>query len=383
MHSVQKEGELKVLKPMFAFKGIETTIFTGLWPNIHGVWTELVFADDGNSNLNRLSRTIIRISDIIGNDKIRKMARIAPEIVFRGTKSRLTPNVIPVEALNFFRPAMKKAIHEQGAIDSIPTLFDILRVNNMKFRFIEPPYFGGDKGVLTRTKSLSSQDSTNLWYLKLNRLDKEGHLNGPFPEKFRKSILSMDSTVEQIINAFNCIADELNVIIFADHGMSSVINYLDVLGLLRKLPFRIYKDYIVFVDSTVVRFWFHNKETRREIVQYLSTIPEGHVLTEEERAKLRIPRDRYHGEIIFALNEGCVAYPDFWSGARIVSGMHGFAYSKQASSSAACIVNGNMKSHFPVEDQIEYTQLFPSILSSLRIESDQYHLNAGRSADIR
>ena len=362
--SLGEEGFSTTVKPMFAFKGIETTIFTGMWPDRHGVWTEMSF--NGGCNSSRIStifKTIVRLSDMIHNDKIRKLTRIGGEILFGGTTSRLTPNIIPAEALSYFEPSQKKAIYEEGSIDSIPTFFDILRGNKINFAFIEPPFLTGDEGIIDKVKGFESKERTQFWYVKFNKLDKEGHIHGPNPTQFKESLRRIDGYVEQLVREVTALGD-INILICTDHGMSKVSKYVDILQGLQYLRARMYKDYITFLDSTIARFWFFDKTVKGEIEEYLNSLASGHILSSQERKALRIPDDVRNGEMIYVMDEGQVIYPDFWSGTRVVKGMHGYAYSKTEEASPVLIANGSMAQYCD-KVPVHYTDIFSLLINSL------------------
>lgn len=365
IYNIGKEGLLTSLKPLFAFKGIETTLFTGKWPNEHYIFTEMCLRSIYTPILDRLFEYFIRLVDLSGHDKLMKLSRIGGEWIFRGTRTRLTPNIIPAKMLKYFTASQHQPIYKVN-MATIPTIFDRLRANNIKFKFIEPSILHGDEGTIKKIKRyMEREQEIGFWYIKFSGFDREGHVYGPEPLLFREKIIATERYIENVINIFGGI-DNINLLIVTDHGMSRVNNYIDLMSMLNKLnSISLYKDYIVFLDSTLVRFWFFNNHAKDKMIEYLNTLEFGHVASNEEKNMLKIPNDRTQtGDIIFLIDEGYVAYPDFWSGTRKPKGMHGYAYPNSKESLPVFITNKNM-SHYYKSTPIYFTDIIEGVARSL------------------
>src|SRR3989337_4056955 len=82
LHSISTDGILSTLEPLFAFRGIEATLFTGLYPNQHDVWTEFCLEDHAlenyrpnNLRTSQIESTFESVSLLFPNDRIRKVGR--------------------------------------------------------------------------------------------------------------------------------------------------------------------------------------------------------------------------------------------------------------------------------------------------------------------
>lgn len=109
-----------------------------------------------------------------------------------------------------------------------------------------------------------------------------------------------------------------------DHGMANCDQHLDLRAQIDALGFTMGEDYAVVYDSTMARFWFFNDQARRAITEQLGTVPEGHMMSDNELRQLGtyFP-DRYFGELIFLVQEGTLIVPSHM-GARPIRAMHGF-----------------------------------------------------------
>ncbi|MEM1971232.1 MAG: alkaline phosphatase family protein [Candidatus Anstonellales archaeon] len=364
VYNIGKEGLLTTLKPLFAFRGIETTLFTGKWPSEHGVFAEMQFKSTHNPISDILFEVFIRTVDSSKHDKLMKLSRVIGEFIFRGTRSRLTPNLIPPKALRYFTASQHKPIYYVNGA-RVTTLFDILRYNNIRYAFIEPSIINGDRGIVEKIKRYRDK-GIQFWYLKFSGFDREGHIYGPEPSMFREKIITTERYIKQIINILGGI-DNINLLLLADHGMSRVCNYVNLMEILNNISeIKLYKDYITFVDSTLARFWFFNN-VKDKILDKLNTLEFGHVVTDKERDNLHIPCDRAQtGDVMFVVDEGYAIYPDFWSGTRKPKGMHGYAYSNSKESLPIFITNSKMKYYYKDVPK-DFTDVLNGIVSSLGV----------------
>lgn len=362
IYNISQKGMNTHIEPLFAFKGIETTIFTGKWPNVHNVWTEFCFVNSLVQNKNSMMfRNIIRAIDLlpIGDSKS-KLRFVFEKLVFQ--KSHNTPNLIPAEAINFVQPSQIKKISEPGAAGKIQTVFDVFREKGIQYAFIEP-WIRGDAGVLLKVKKLIKNDhSLDFWYLKLNHLDHMGHKFGPFPLLFIQQLKRIDAYVEKIVNLLKRDNPNLNILILSDHGMSKVNRGINLLRDLRNLRSLLYKDYVLFADSTMLRFQFFSGRAKLEIHEYLKNREFGHFLSDLEKKQLKMPLDPKYGQTVFALDEGYIVNPCFFH-SNYVKGMHGYAYPKTPEAFPILILNDNIVENIKINEQISFSDISHIILS--------------------
>jgi hypothetical protein len=365
---LSQDGTLLDLKPLFAYKGIETTIFTGVCPNVHNVWTEFCLEDKSISRKNfSLLSKMIKPTDLLPNDKSKIILRYAIER-FLFQRPYNTPNLIPAAGMPYFIPSQQKRITEPRVLGNIKTLFDFLREKRLPFVFMEPSIWG-DMEVYRKAKKLIEQNRRfHFWYLKFNHLDHLGHKLGPSPYTFKDQLTKIDSFAEEIITLLQKKDPKLKVLVLADHGMSEVRASIDILGRLEQLNSQIYKDYLTFADSTMIRFWFFNKKAQQEISAYLEHLKGGHILTNSEKELLKIPLDPKYGETIYVLDEGYIVHPCFFHSKSVIKGMHGYAYTKTPEASPILIMNDLITEFLDINKKFTYADLFKLILHSLTIK---------------
>ena len=112
--------------------------------------------------------------------------------------------------------------------------------------------------------------------------------------------------------------------VFGDHGMAQIHAHADLLQDLGGIKAEMPRDYVVFLDSTMARFWFADESARREITDRLAARSDGRFLTPEELLSLGadFPDHRY-GEEIFLIDPGVLILPSYM-GSSPLQGMHGY-----------------------------------------------------------
>jgi predicted AlkP superfamily pyrophosphatase or phosphodiesterase len=367
MLELASKGVSSSIVPLFAFRGIETTMFTGILPDLHGIWTEICLREQKYHVSRNIGKTLVRLLDIVGSDKARKLGRVAVQCMLDRTSVRLTPNLIPASAFGYFEPSQKKAIFEPGSAGpTISTLFDSLRHSSLDFAFVEPSFVKGDRGVLDKVANISGTSrDVKFWYLKFGSPDKAGHLYGPVPDQIGIILKETDRYLQQVIEILQRKYSNLEIMIMADHGMSAVNSYIDIMHDLKGLRSTLFEDYLVFLDSTMARFWFFNDKARSEVEDYLAGLKVGHILSKREFRELHIPQDEKYGQLVFVIDEGEMIYPDFWSGTRKARGMHGYAFPVTAQALPVLVLNSEMSKHCKVKEKITYADIHHMIQNSL------------------
>jgi len=289
-------------------------------------------------------------------------------------------NLIPSAAMPYFETSQSKETVEKGAVGNVTTLFDVFRGMGVQYILIEP-WIWGDKGVLDKAKNMINQNCRyNFWYLKFNHLDHLGHKFGPEPSMFKDQLTKIDKYVEQVVTLLQRKRHRLKVLILADHGMSKVRKTVNIIEGIHQLRSQMYKDYVAFLDSTMIRFWFFNEKANCEISDFLRQIKCGHTLTSKEKRLLKIPLDPKYGETIYAVDEGYVIHPSFFHSRSEVKGMHGYAYPKTPEAFPILIMNDEMAKTFPTNRKVKYIDIPHLVLRSLF--PNIKHVNFGLSSYV-
>lgn len=314
---VQKFGVGKH-KQIFGYSSVPASFMTGFYPKSHNQFT--IYWHD----------PLAGIKDPLLNLLPSKIASYYFNLsrFFRG-EDFFTP--LMKTNRSFFSLAQKKYYHHHNALP-VPTLFNHLDKKKKSFLAYNWPllatnkrsrltYFvkNNDKSKTNKFLSFIEKGRLNFYFLHLWDLDTVGHQFGLKSKKAKKILKQQDRLAKKIISYFSLKKDL--ILIWSDHGMLPVKGFVN---LQEDLPEN-GDGFFYFLDSTMARFWFKNKAVKRRILEILSNIKEGHLLTTSEQKKFRIDFDHQkYGEEIFLLNPGFVLKPNFFQGEEMVKGMHGY-----------------------------------------------------------
>jgi hypothetical protein len=361
LYDISQKGFTSSLRSMFAFEGISASILTGTLPNTNKIWLDYVFKESRarRGSTSRFFKHLIKVFDVIPNDDVNKYLRFMLHKVFR--QPIATPNLIPPNMLPFFEPRVKGYGTSTGGI---ATLFDQLDKYGLTY------YVSGlfdalpDRFAVWKFLRKSSEDHA-LFMLKLTSLDRLGHKYGPESHEVHDRVLQIDKTLAKVMKRFSVRRRSAYFIIFSDHGMTPVKHYVNFFRFLDRLPYKIPSDYILFLSSTVANFFFFNPKVREDIVDLLSRASFGKVLTQAQLAELGINKvGTEYGELIFALKQGYVFFPDFYRKITPPKGMHGYSHSA-FDSPILLIYASDLSTTFDTERVAQQIDIMPTVLDLL------------------
>ncbi|MAH03443.1 hypothetical protein CMI39_01510 [Candidatus Pacearchaeota archaeon] len=271
---------------------------------------------------------------------------------------------INMDYLKYFKLKQKKHFFQQ---DSNETLFSIFKKNKIKYLFYDFPFIiengksrlhytfkNNDETRVKKFLKLINKNSFN--YIHLTDLDPIGHKFGPKSDEIRRTLQKTDNLVKEIL--FNFDLEKDNILIWSDHGMVSVNKILDLQS---KLP-EFGKDYVYFLESTMARFWFFNKDIKKQVLSILEEHEDyGKILSKQDKKNLKIDfNNNLYGDEIFLLNSGTLLYPNFFNNSP-VKGMHGYDLSDKNE-----IAFFTMNKKFTKQAKME--DLFPTLLQLMQLK---------------
>ena len=310
--------------------GIYCSIWSGLYPEEHGVWTEFYRPSDKGARGASVYRPI--------------PGKYLPRVlsfVFRTGLSRLGWKgqdhlAIPPGLQSCFRrTGSDYRLFPPVRIDPPPDFSLRLETGKCSWEYVYCDPMDRQTGSIL----LQAAERAETLIVCFPELDHAGHLFGPTSEAFKKTFLEFDRCLVEVIRSLEVGKPEFSLFIFSDHGMTRILRSFDIWSYLERAGFRLGRDYLAFINSTIVPFWFDHGH-RQEIVDSLNLSGAGHVLTEYERAlhHLRFPGDKF-GEDFFLTDEGVECVPNFINLAQKKGrGMHG--YDPRLSSTRAFFIGG-------------------------------------------
>lgn len=315
-----------ILEYMFGFQGIGAAIYSGASPNVTGVFTEFILKKNDEVTNPQLFQTLLKLTDAIPDDWLCPVTRHALFRIF-GKRQQGISNVIPSHLLECFSPKLTKKFSDENSLGHLPTVFDVLRVNKISYEYQMPAPRSENVLITNIIQRIKRGKLPNLMVIHPCSLDIIGHKFGPHSSQVEQAVKRVDKQVQKISDAIRLSSDKITMIILSDHGMSPVTHQINLLKALDKLPISLRKDFLVFLDSTMARFWFFNDRATKLIVEALSTLNCGQILEKGDLEKLGIDKvGMEYGQLIFALKEGYTIFPDFFRKHSPPKGMHGYAF---------------------------------------------------------
>lgn len=316
LYQLAKQNSLAKLKTLLAFTGIEFSFFSGKYPNQHNIWLEFVYSPKTSPF------KLVKYSKFLGRRICNYIFALYQYFSGRTQLSKLYN--IPTNIIDKFDIATK---HNIWKLD----LFQKQNFVCYKWPFlvkqnkiqIDPLYKNDSFKCQELIKNISPK--INLYSIHLTDLDKVVHKYGIKHVETIKKIRKLDLLTKKLITRFRKKIKNLNIIIWSDHGFVPVKKYINLQSILPKS-----KNYTAFFGGTTTSFWFKNNEIKNKITKKLQKLKFGHILTEAERKKYKIPEARKHGEVIFLMNPGYNIFPNYYqkSEHEKFKTMHGYAPDK-------------------------------------------------------
>lgn len=156
--------------------------------------------------------------------------------------------------------------------------------------------------------------------------DPLGHYYGPRSKEMKQKMKLIDKQIEKLYREASKEYEKIDLVMFSDHGMVEVKKTVNVKEAMDKSDLFPVKDYVVFYDSTMVRFWTKNKKIQRKIKKLLAKVPHITFLDKKLREKYHINfKTRKWGDLMFLADPGYRIFPDYFAPVRFnTKGMHGY-----------------------------------------------------------
>ncbi len=271
---------------------------------------------------------------------------------------------IPLSLLHFFAYCEHSFPHEKGFGRGNATLFDYLNDHNLSFFYHGFPEHGWRiEEVWEGVRSQFNRDA-RFAFLLIGDLDHVGHYFGPDSDERRVVAARVDRGLAQIYDFLASQYDAVDVLIFGDHGMVPITQYIDLGSVIRTWPLKLGEDFVYFLDSTFARFWFLSPQAEQVIRRSMGLVQEGRVVSDEELREYRIAfRGREFGDLIFWADTGSMIFPDFWHAKRRPVGMHGYR-KEVVDNHGAMVYAGRMEGTNKIPS-VEMPDLFQTVAWSL------------------
>ncbi len=272
---------------------------------------------------------------------------------------------LPLKYWHYFDVVEDRSWDEPGYLQQYPTVFDILRSNQLSFEVI-----GMTRGAGNEFSQIAGHTFGEIkpWtYFFLGSVDSYSHHYRQDSPETINLMQKLDALVEEQYTAYTKQVRDFDVFVFSDHGHIPVKKQVDVQAIFKQHGQPINK-FLHLVEANYVRFWFRSSRERAMVENILQSVEGGHVLTEDElhRYHLQMPDNRY-GDLVFYLDTPAIFSKTIWGFGRTQLSMHGYLPDYPGSDgvflSQRSLAEGT---------HVELVDVLPTILHSLGVEIPVY-----------
>ncbi len=312
LYNIFRGGYFGPLRTLLGYSnGIIPSIFSGKYQDEHGIWGIFKLSPSTSP----FNGAAFYPSFIFDRNLLTRY--FANRMIFRRCKKLDlipsgfgTPN-IPIKILKNFDVSVKNHIIEPNSMGKIPTLFDLMRQNNIEFKYVGYPWHKGSKEILDMAEEQLQKKQVVFAYI--DTIDHDGHAYGIKSKEFLKRLRLFDVMCADFLRRIMK-TEDISITMFADHGMKNVNGIVDVKGAIDSTSLKIGEDFIPFLDSTMARFKTLTENAREILTKTLQGIQGGRVLTNEDLTKYRINfPSREYGDLIFLADPGKLILPNYYT----------------------------------------------------------------------
>ena len=245
-------------------------------------------------------------------------------------------------------------------------MFDHLRAAGKPWLYHGVPRQGlNAESALQRAKA-DLHPPVEFAYFLIGNLDSVGHAYGPDSPERAAEMSCVDEVLGRLYTLAASRFEELHFLVFGDHGMATVVRHLNVQQALQALRCRPVRDYLMFLDSTMARFWFFDGGARAQVWGALGGLGGGHWISQEERKRYHLSyRHNCFGDEIFLADPGVLILPNYYQGNEPVKGMHGYAPETPDQQSSFILHSPLVRQPGHLDTPQEMRCVFPTLLELL------------------
>ena len=298
----------------------DPSIISGLTPAEHGLWSSYYYDPEGSPF--KWTHKLALLPDFIFR-RGRVRGKMSPWIKKRcGFTGYFQLYAVPFKELPLFNYAEQKRIWEPGGLPRGESIFDHMNQEGISYYAHNSDH--PDEIRIENLLAHIEAQSIDFAYCSLGKLDGLMHAKGNDHPDIANLMAWYDKRFREILATAEQNYEEVSWHVFTDHGMHNVTGSYDLMADIEKLGLKWNRDYVVFYDSTMARFWFLKEIARETISQYLEQHPKGRILsTDELKASGVWFEDGQYGELVFLMESGTQVVPSFM-GTKPCKGMHGY-----------------------------------------------------------
>ena len=297
--------------------GALPTIFTGRMPSEHGRWL-MYRRRNGDSPFGGFEWLRFLPERVRQSGRLaRRLTRVVAD---RGVRGYFHLYEVPRDLLARFDLPEQADVFAPGGLPG-GALWDTLDRRGVAWRGWNWRTPEADNFVALERRLAEGDE--RLLFCYTADLDALLHHEGSHGPGVRARLERYDALLARLTTAADARGDALWIYLLSDHGMVDVTAPLDVAAALHALPVRWPQDYLVFLDSTMARFWWNGGTARTQVKAALETLGGGRWLDRAALARAGAPATAEWGEDVFLVDPGRLIVPSFM-GKSPLAAMHGY-----------------------------------------------------------
>ena len=351
-----------------------TALFTGALPEKSGFYT-MYIRDPKTSPYKPLIPFTWFLRRITRGSILHRITRKFINQIPKLTTDFAPPGYIPSEILPHISVIEDDTpIQEPGTLP-LESIFDKMREAKIPFYYHMAPVSGNDEDTFQAVLSKMKEKKDQVYLVQFSDTDGRVHEDGVASATRHRVVKEVDERIRVLKETLEKQFEDPWVVVLGDHGMVDTENYVDIWGPVEKLAaeqkLKHGKDFLMFLDSTLARFWFFTERAEKVLTPFLDELlkTNGVWIDEDYRKSHSIPHNPdWYGQKIWRADVGTGIFPDYfhWENDKYI-GMHG--YDNKEPSQIGTVVFHNAQ--LPGKTQIEtgsLEQTAASICDLLRID---------------
>lgn len=333
-----------------------SSIFTGASPISHGNYTMYIY-DPLHSPFWILRPFRYLLRKLPQRGFIYKAVRKIINQIPKFTSSWAPPAEIPSNILPLISVTEDlKPIYKPGNLPK-ESLFDLFVESGISYKYLMAPVSGRDEEVMNLAIE-SMEDCYQAVFVQFSDTDGLVHRFGSESEKRREIVHQADERVRKLKEVWEKKSISPWIVVIGDHGMADVEDYIDIQKMVEKFASTYHwingKEFLMFLDSTLARFWFLDQKVQKILEPFLrdNLQSRGRFLDKSYMENNKIPSNsKKYGDLIWRANIGEGIFPDFFhSPSNQYKAMHGYDCLEDKMKGTAIIFNKNLNQHEIIEE---------------------------------
>ena len=307
------------LIPVYGYTDcFKTTLLSGLYPRDHGYWVSYRFSEDSvRRPLPGFLSWFLDRSDLVARGSRFILNRfLGNHLIHVRSWGHIRGNGFDPEAA---------IVEIDGVLRSrgLGTLFSFMEERNIEYAVLEDRFYAHSLDRFSKA-ILSVGKDVDVVFAYIDEPDFWGHRYGVEDARYLALIRWLARVLRHLLRVVSSLG--ASYLVFSDHGMATVRRFLNVYDLFWADP--LYgREYVVGIDATFLRiFYLRGEPVKSPVLERVRRIVGmfGYRLSGEDFDKYGLPSSRYYGDEVYALREGVVFFPNFFSWLKPY-GMHAYS----------------------------------------------------------